>query len=64
LQEGKEEWLSKRTMEDLLEERTIEGKRRLSIRQEKRKGLFYLTCGRLKYCITEKGVFLKKEKTA
>ena len=32
--------------------------------QRKEKELFYRTCGRLKYCITEKGVFLKKEKTA
>ncbi len=55
-------------MEELLEERTT------YIRKEevqytsnknlqgKEKGLFYRTCKRLKYCISEKGVFMKKEK--
>ncbi len=57
-QEGKEVRLSKKMF--------AEGKKdvmytRNKIFQAKEKGLFYRTCERLKYCITEKGVFLKKE---
>jgi hypothetical protein len=68
LQEGKEVRLSKRKVEELLEERTTyirkEAVQYTSNKnlQGKEKGLFYRTCRRLKYC--GKGVLWKKEKGA